>query len=152
MNWRGSRSMGKIRLAYLLSHPSQYQAPLLRRIAQEPGIDLTVFYCSDFYLQKFHDPEFGQEIEWDVPLVAGYRHQFLPAVGGPKQVTFWRPFNYGLSRRLREGKFDVLWVHGYARWFSWAAIFWARVQGIKVLIRDDATLMSLPRTSTKKAL
>ena len=135
----------KIRLAYLLTHPVQYQAPLLRLIAAEPGIDLTVFFCSDFSLEKFYDREFAKEIEWDVPLVAGYCYEVLPAIGGGKQITFWRPFNYGLSRRLREGSFDVLWVHGYARWFSWVGILVAKAQGIKVLIRDDATLISLSR-------
>jgi glycosyltransferase involved in cell wall biosynthesis len=140
-----------IRLAYLLTHPVQYQAPLLRRIAAEPGIDLTVFFCSDFSLKKFYDPEFAREIEWDVPLVAGYRYEFLPAIGGAKHVSFWRPFNYGLSSRLR-GSFDVLWIHGYARWFSWVGILMAKMQGIKVLIRDDATLISLPRTLIRRAL
>jgi glycosyltransferase involved in cell wall biosynthesis len=141
----------KIRLAYLVTHPIQYKAPLLRRIAAEPGIDLTVFFCSDFSLQKFYDPEFKKEIEWDVPLLAGYRYEFLPAIGGNKRITFWRPFNYGLSRRLREGRFDVLWVHGYARWFNWVGILLAKAQGLKVLIRDDATLISLSRTLMKRA-
>ncbi len=39
--------MKRIRLAYFVTHPIQYQAPLLRRIAQEPDIDLAVFFCSD---------------------------------------------------------------------------------------------------------
>ncbi len=141
-----------LRVAYLVTHPIQYMAPLLRRIAAEPGIDLMVFFCSDFSLQKFYDPEFKKEIAWDVPLVADYRYEFLPAVGGNQQITFWRPFNYGFSRRLREGKFDVLWVHGYARWFNWVGIVSAKAQGIKVLIRDDATLISLSRTLMKRAI
>ena len=58
----------KIRLAYLVTHPIQYQAPLLRRIAAEPGIDLTVFFCSDFSLRNFLDPDFGKTIAWDIPL------------------------------------------------------------------------------------
>lgn len=144
--------MSKIRLAYLLSHPVQYQAPFLRRLAEEPDIDLTVFFCSDVSLQKFHDAEFGKEIAWDVPLVEGYRYEILPAIGGRKRVDFWRPFNYALSKRLRKGNFDVLWVHGYARWFNWIAILLAKTQGLKVLIRDDATLISVSRTSIKQAL
>ena len=34
------------RLAALFSHPIQYFAPLFRWLAQEPEIDLTVYYCS----------------------------------------------------------------------------------------------------------
>ncbi|MGH9595405.1 MAG: hypothetical protein ACRD3K_01275 [Edaphobacter sp.] len=63
-----------MRLAYLVSHPIQYQAPLLRRIAQEPDIDLTVFFGSDFSVHGYRDKGFGFGVEWDVPLLYGYRH------------------------------------------------------------------------------
>jgi glycosyltransferase involved in cell wall biosynthesis len=140
----------KIRLAYLVTHPIQYQAPLLRRVAAEPGIDLTVFFCSDFSLKSYPDPGFGKTIAWDVPLIGGYRYEILPAVGRQDQVTFWRPVNYGLARRLRQGKFDVLWVHGYNRWFHWRAMAWARIYGLKVLVRDEATGISAPRSFLKR--
>ena len=38
-----------MRLAYLVRHPIQYQAPLLKRIAAEPGIDLKVFFLQRFF-------------------------------------------------------------------------------------------------------
>jgi hypothetical protein len=66
--------MPKVRLAYLVTHPIQYQAPLLRRIAAEPDIDLTVFFGSDFSLKSYLDPAFGKVIAWDVDLTGGYRH------------------------------------------------------------------------------
>jgi glycosyltransferase involved in cell wall biosynthesis len=140
----------KIRLAYLVTHPIQYQAPLLRRIAAEPGIDLTVFFCSDFSLKSHQDPGFGKAIAWDVPLIGGYRHEILPARGRQDRVTFWRPFNYGLARRLRKGNFDVLWVHGYNRWFHWRTMAWAKISGLKVLVRDEATGISAPRSYLKR--
>ena len=139
-----------IRLAYLVTHPIQYQAPLLRRIAAEPGIDLTVFFCSDFSLQSYLDPCFGKFIAWDIPLTGGYRHEILPSLGGQDRVSFWRPFNYGLARRLSRGNFDVLWVHGYNRWFHWLAMAWAKIRGLKVLVRDEATLISASRHKLKR--
>ncbi|MFZ5448753.1 MAG: glycosyltransferase family 4 protein [Thermodesulfobacteriota bacterium] len=140
----------KVRLAYLVTHPIQYQAPLLRRIAAEPEIDLTVFFCSDFSLKSFHDPSFGKIIAWDIPLVGGYRYEILPAVGRQDRLSFWRPFNYGLARRLNRANFDALWVHGYNRWFHWLAMAWAKVRGLKVLVRDEATLISAPRHGPKR--
>ena len=71
----------KLRLAYLVTHPIQYQAPLLRRINAEPDIDLTVFFGTDFSARPFVAADFGQTIEWDVPLLDGYRHELLPALG-----------------------------------------------------------------------
>lgn len=144
--------MAEIRLAYLVTHPIQYQAPLLRRLAGEPGLALTVFFCSDLAVKKYHDPEFGQQIEWDVPLLEGYRHEFLPALGRSDRVSFWRPFNYGLTKRLREGGFQALWIHGYNRWFHWRAMHSAKRLGLKVLVRDEATLISASRGPAKRLL
>lgn len=132
-------------MAYLVTHPIQYQAPLLRRIAEEPEIDLTVFFCSDFSLKSYFDPCFQKNIAWDIPLTGGYRYEILPALGRQDQISFWRPFNYGLGGRLSKANFDVLWVHGYNRWFHWLAMAWAKIQGLKVLIRDEATSISAPR-------
>ncbi len=142
----------RIRLAYLVTHPIQYQAPLLRRIASEPGIDLTVFFCSDFSLKSYLDPSFATLVAWDIPLTGGYRHEILPALGPKDRISFWRPFNYGLASRLRRGNFDVLWVHGYNRWFHWRAMIRAKFGGLKVLVRDEATAISAPRHPLKRIL
>lgn len=144
--------MAKIRLAYLVTHPIQYQAPLLRRLAAEPGLDLTVFFCSDLSTKRYHDPGFGREIEWDVSLLEGYRYEFLPALGGRERLSFLRPFNYGLAKRLRQGRFEVLWVHGYNRWFHWLAMWTAKRLGLKVLLRDEPTLISARRNFVKRLL
>lgn len=145
-----ANDMRRWRVAYLVTHPIQYQAPLLRRIAREPSIDLTVFFCSDFSVSSYVDPGFQRTVTWDIPLLDGYRHEFLPAFGRKNAVTFWRPLNYGLWSRLRSGGFDVVWVHGYARFFHLLAILMAKVLGLKVLVRDEATLLSKRRGPFKR--
>ena len=103
-----------VKLAVLTSHPIQYQAPLFREIAKQPDIDLKVFFLSDFSIRDYKDAGFGRTIKWDVPLLDGYDHEFLPAYGPREKISFFRPFNYGLRKRLQEERFDALWVHGYA--------------------------------------
>ena len=73
-------SRDKVRLAYLVpSHP--VPGSLLRRIAREPDIDLTVFFGSDFSVKGYKDQGFGGVgVKWDLPLVDGYRHEFLPVL------------------------------------------------------------------------
>ncbi len=142
--------MPRYRLAYLVTHPIQYQAPLLRTIAAEPDLDLQVFFRSDFSVGRFQEADFGREIEWDVPLLEGYKYAFLPALGARTRATFWRPFNYGLSRRLATGGFDALWIHGYARPFHWQVAAAAKRHGLKVLIRDEATAISTRRGPVKQ--
>ena len=139
-----------IRLAYLVSHPIQYQSPLLRLIAAEPGISLRVFFRSPMGLKPYADAGFGQTIAWDTPLLEGFDHEFLPAFDDPMRVTrYLHPLNYGLARRLPQGRFDALWVHGYARLFNGIAMATAKRLGLKVLLRDEATPISMPRGPLK---
>jgi glycosyltransferase involved in cell wall biosynthesis len=141
-----------LRVAYLLSHPIQYQSPLLRRLDREPGLHLTVFYTSDFSLHAYRDRGFGASVEWDVPLLGGYRHEVLPRLLDGSEITFSRPLARGISRRLRQGRFDALWVHGYATLNSWIAMMAAKRLGIPVLLRTDSTLIDHPRGPIKLAL
>lgn len=141
-----------LRIAFLVTHPIQYQAPLLRRINGEPDMDLTAFFATDFSARPFAAEEFGRTIEWDVPLLEGYTHEVLPSAGGrnERDVNSWRPLNYGLAARLSAGRFDALWVHGYARPFHWSAMASAKRRGIKVLVRDEATHVSASRGPLKR--
>lgn len=142
----------KWRLAYLVSHPIQYQAPLLRLISAEPDIDLTVFYCSDLSIRQYHDEGFGQAVQWDVPLLDGYRHEFLPVIGRTDRLSFWRPLNHGLARRLGKGNFDALWIHGWGYWSHLRAVSSAKRRGIKVLMRGESGLHLTTQGRLKQGL
>lgn len=140
----GNRLKNKVRLAYLVSHPIQYQAPLLRRIAQEPDINLTVFFGSDFSVRDYKDAGFGVGVKWDVPLLDGYRHEFLPVIRDDANPGTMSPLNYGIFSRLRGSKeaagYDVLWVHGYSSANSLQAMLAAKALGIPVLVRAEPWL------------
>jgi glycosyltransferase involved in cell wall biosynthesis len=144
----------KLRLAYLVSHPIQYQAPLLRRIAREPDIDLTVFFGSDFSVKGYKDKGFGSiGVKWDVPLLDGYRHEFLPVLRDKAINSPTSPMNYGIASRLKgvTGKpaFDALWVHGYASVNTLHGMTAARALGIPVLLRAESWLGDRERTGAK---
>jgi len=145
----------KVRLAYLVSHPIQYQAPLLRRIAQEPDIDLTVFFGSDFSVRGYKDEGFGVGVKWDVPLLDGYRHEFLPALRDNAKASVTSPLNYGIASRLRgrngEPGFDALWVHGYSTVNAMHGMLAAKAMGIPVLLRAESWLKDRQRSGAKLA-
>lgn len=142
--------MGRpFRLGYLVSHPIQYQVPLLRRIAAHPDVDLKVFFLSDFSVHGYRDEGFGVTVRWDVPLLAGYPYTVLPALGARDRVSFWRPFVYALSQQLREGHFDALWLHGYLHQASLRALAIAKRSRTKVLLRTESHLLSHQRSQMK---
>ena len=133
---------GSYRVACLVSHPIQYQAPLFRYLAARPGIELTVFFLSDLSVHAYRDSGFGVDVKWDVPLLDGYRYEFLPRVGSGSGLSFWRPWTFGLRARLRRGQFDALWVHGYAHRGCLAAIAAAKSLNIPVMLRGESNLLS----------
>ena len=146
----------RLRLAYVVSHPIQYQAPLLRRIAKEPDIALTVLYGSDFSVRGYKDQGFGVGVKWDIPLLDGYKHVFLPRLRDGQDVSFTTPMNYGIASRLRgrggEPPFDALWAHGYATMNALHGIAAAKALGIPVLVRAESWLRDRGRSGVKLAL
>lgn len=148
-------SRRQIRLAYLVSHPIQYQAPLLRRIAREPGIELTVLFGSDFSVRGYKDQGFGVEVAWDTPLLEGYRSEFLQPLRDTGGVSATTPISRGLYRRLQQcdgsPAFDALWVHGYASVNALQGILAAHALGIPVLLRAESWLADRERSPWKLA-
>ncbi|MEP7127156.1 MAG: glycosyltransferase family 4 protein [Byssovorax sp.] len=90
------------KLAIITSHPIQYNAPWFRHIAAQPGIDLKVFYLWDFGVTSRVDVGFDQALTWDIPLLDGYAHEFVPNVSAsPGTSHFTGLLNPDLSRRMR---------------------------------------------------
>jgi glycosyltransferase involved in cell wall biosynthesis len=140
-----------LRLAYFVSHPIQYQAPLLRLIAADPDIDLKVFFFSDFSLRPYKDEGFGRLIEWDVPLTEGYNYHFLHCWGSKEyQSLLKQPIAKDISKHLNEGQFDVVWVHGWAWLACIQAVLAANQLDIPVLMRGDSNVISEPKNFWKK--
>ncbi|HEY3988385.1 MAG TPA: glycosyltransferase family 4 protein [Acidobacteriaceae bacterium] len=139
-----------LRLAYFVSHPIQYQAPLLRRIAREPDIDLEVFFSSDHSVRGYVDEGFGVKVEWDVPLLEGYGSAFLPRwLEAGKEPGFWRPLNHSIFRKLEQGGFDAIWSHGYSTANSLRVIASAAMLRIPLLLRAESTLHDRARSRAK---
>src|SRR2546428_10103483 len=104
--------VNSVKLAILHSHPIQYFAPLYSRIAREPEIDLTVYYCSRQGVDAYCDEGFGQQLKWDIPLLEGYRYKFLPNLRhGDKVSGFLSLINPAIIKELGREGYDALWVN-----------------------------------------
>ena len=127
-----------VRLAALVSHPIQYQAPLFRRIAATPGMDFTALFMSDHGVRPTHDPGFGKTIQFDVPLLEGYKSVFLNNLS-PRPVvnTFAGSISPELARILVRERYDALWVHGYAQATTWIGFATARATDTPILLRGE---------------
>jgi glycosyltransferase involved in cell wall biosynthesis len=142
----------KLRVLTISSHPIQYGAPLFRLMAKHPKLDFQVAYCSLRGAESAgYDPEFGANVQWDVPLLDGYKWTHIPNRGdGSEKFLAWR--NSGLWKFIRQGDFDAVISHvGYVRATFWIAYLGARSVGIPFIFGTDASSIE-PRDESKLKL
>ncbi len=133
--------MGSVKkIAYFLSHPIQYFSPLLKTLAC--SADLEVYYFSDASVTGKKDKGFGQEVQWDTPLLNGYRYTFLKNISRRSAMDnhFFDAFNPGIPSVIRKSKAPVLIVNGWTYGSSLMAIFFGRLFGKQVWLRAENPL------------
>src|ERR1041384_3101297 len=100
----------RFRVLAIASHPVQYMAPLFRRMAKEPALDLEVAYCSLRGAAAGYDPDFQAPVQWDVPLLDGYRWIEVPNQGSGAE-SFWGSNHPGLRELIGKEKFAAVRCH-----------------------------------------
>jgi glycosyltransferase involved in cell wall biosynthesis len=132
----------RYRVLAVAAHPVQYMAPIFRRMALHPALDLHVAYCSLRGAQAGHDPEFGASIQWDVPLLDGYSWSEVPNRGSG-DASFFGLRNPGLGKLIRRGNYDaVLCFTGYLNATFWIAYRAAKYSKAAFLFGTDATTLT----------
>lgn len=135
----------RYRLAALTSHPIQYQAPLFRALSETGEVDLDVLFCSSGSVGVHHDDGFGVEFAWDRPLLDGYRHSFLKNVSPrPNPSRFFGCINPQVGHALAKGRYDAVWVHGWALASCWLGFSAANRHRIPLLLRGESNLLHEP--------
>jgi glycosyltransferase involved in cell wall biosynthesis len=128
----------RYRVLFVASHPVQYQAPLFRRLAGEPNLDVHVAYCTLKGVEAAHDPEFEANIRWDVPLLDGYAWTEVPNHGSGKE-SFFGLLNFGLGKLIRSGNYHaVVCFVGYVRATFWIALLAAKFSHAAFLFGADS--------------
>src|SRR6476659_2078806 len=99
-------STGTRRLAIVSTHPIQYLSPWFRALAQEPNIDLEVFYCHQGSAQAQARAGLGVEFACARPLMVGSPYRFLRNVSSkPAAGSFKGMYPPEVGRILDEGCF-----------------------------------------------
>ncbi|HEX5073251.1 MAG TPA: glycosyltransferase [Gemmatimonadaceae bacterium] len=141
----GRRQGGVKRLAIFTSHPIQYQAPLFRALAASGVVEPTVYFGSRHGVDVTMDTGFGQAFRWDVPLLSGYAHDFLPNTASRPDVSRFRGVRLsGADAVLARGNHDGLLLLG---WQTLAHVQMLRAAwqiGLPVILRGESTLQRTP--------
>lgn len=119
----------------------QYHAPLYRKLAEHDALDVHVFYLDRTGVEPVYDATMGVHIVWDIPLLEGYPHTFVPNWSplrhGPSSL---RRINPRLVRHLVRGRWDAILIQGYLAPSDWLAFASGRLSGTPIFFRGEATL------------
>ncbi|WP_169829295.1 glycosyltransferase family 4 protein [Lacunisphaera limnophila] len=131
----------------MISHPIQYYSPWFRWLAAA-GWNLRVFYLWDFGIVPRTDREFGRPLTWDVDLLSGYEHEFMPNRAAQPGTHHLRGLdNPTLPDRLRAWQPDVVLLFGYKYLTHLRLIFGARYP---LVFRGDSHLLDAPNLAFAK--
>lgn len=128
------------RLSVIHSHPIQYSAPLYRYLAQDPAIDLTVYYCSNKGVAPYYDKGFSIDVKWDIDLLGGYKHVTLPRLGKiERRGGFFSYTNPSIVSFLAKQKSDAVLINGRSYFTYVLGAIAAKLLGMCVLLREVVT-------------
>ncbi len=117
-----------VRLTYIVSHPIQYQAPLLQEIARQEDLDLTVLFEKDFSTGAYFDRGFSTQVKWDVPLTDGYPHHLLNSLRAGQIIA----------------ESDAIWMHGWQSSAFRSLLKQFSAMGTPVLMRGENWSGAMP--------
>jgi len=130
-----------MRLAIVATHPIQHFVPFYRRIAKEQGLDLHVFYMSDFSVRGYFDKLMGTQIAWNMDMLSGYAHTFLPEA---KRINRSNPIelnNPSIGPALDAFGPQVVLGYGYNQVTQWRVLHWSWRRGVPLMMISDSELL-----------
>ena len=126
------------RVAFVTSHPIQYQVPVFRELTKMDSLDLTVFFAQ-IPDQTAQGAGFGVSFEWDIPLLDGYSYELLKNQARSPSVTEFRGCDTPeITHRLRSGGFDAVIVNGWVVKTCLQTLWACRRLGIPCIVRGEA--------------
>jgi glycosyltransferase involved in cell wall biosynthesis len=130
------------RIAFVVSHPIQYLAPLYWRLAGRDDTEVKVFFTWHAGERAVDDRGFGRPIAWDIPLTEGYDFELVANVAsdpGPHKFLGLR--NPMLLDRVMSWRPDVVHINGWA-WLSHLQLLLAlKKRGVRTLFFGDSHLL-----------
>jgi len=139
------------KLLYVLSHPIQYQSPLLRYLNEHAPFELEVLYLCDLSLRGYYDNEFKELVEWDVPLVTGYSYRLSKSILTSDSLSFLNPLNPKIFKELNAIKPDAVWLHGWGYLSNFLVVLWCWFTGTPFFMRGEANLDLVQKPSSIKS-
>ena len=126
-------------LVIFTTHPIQYQVPLWRKMT-EAGIELEVWFFTDFGLKTSFDVQFGESFSWDIPVLEGYKYRFLKVneQAAPNKGFWGIKLCQNLSPLFKEKNVTHVYINGWQVAAYWQCLIQAKQSGLVTLFKGES--------------
>jgi glycosyltransferase involved in cell wall biosynthesis len=130
------------KIAIIITHPIQYYVPVFQQMSKDERIQLKVFYTWGEAAKNIKfDPDFGKEIDWDIPLLSGYDYYFTQNISTkPGSHHAKGIINPNLKNEIESWGTEALLVFGYAYVSHFEILRYFKGK-IPIYFRGDSTLL-----------
>lgn len=128
------------RLAIFMSHPIQYQVPLLVKLAKNEHFKMHTYFFWDFGVKETYEADFKREIKWDIPILEGYEYTFLKNYSLRPSSKFWGEINFGAISEIFRHRYDAVLVFGWGLFSNWLVIIAALLTGTRIILHGESPM------------
>ena len=143
-----------MRLAVLITHPIQYFRPVFAELAQQPGLELRVFFGCDHGRRSSLAPDFGVSFAWEVPTHEGFPLAFISHAPLEQLSRLHQalPLTWRAVRAICSWQPDQVLIFAYTPIFISLSTLLLRIRGKSLLLRADGTDRALTRSWLKSSI
>jgi hypothetical protein len=124
-------------IKYLVTHPIQYQVPLIRYLSKK--IKIKVAYRSNISTKQYHDKDFNKKVIMQKNLLNGYDYHLLKFIG-PNKVSKFFPLTIEFKNIFSDNN-KIIWIHGIKIWYNLIIIILSKFYNKKVFVRDEINIL-----------
>ena len=123
---------------------------MFQYLAKNDDIDLRVYYYDPGSLGGMFDPGYGNDAAWDVDVTSGVEARVLRNVLRGRQVHPFRQLNLGVLLSILRGRFDAIFLSGYASPSNWMVLAAAKLTRCPVWYQSDTNILDVQRKTTSR--
>ena len=140
------------KIAIITTHPIQYNAPLFKLLNERKKVSSKIFYTWGQSKSKLFDPGFGNEREWDIPLLEGYDYEFVENISRKHGSHHFKGIdNPSLIEKIKEYSPDAILIYGW-NFKSHLKILTYFKNKKPIWFRGDSTLLDEPKGFSLKKI
>ena len=129
------------KLGIFFTHPTQHHSVMFNLLADNPEIDVSIYYFDPGAWKGMHDTGYNLANVWDVDLSHKRARVLWNPIRGP-HIVHQRQFNPAIPFLMLVKQFDFVFIASYSAPSAWMALVFGKITGAKILYQSDTNILN----------